>query len=129
MKKLDSTPVEYSSVCPYLLVEDLEKQMQFLSEVFQAKEKERMTNEEGILFHGEVIIGEVVIMLGKSREEWPARQSMNYIFVKDVDKIFEKAIRFGAGVIMLPGNREYGLREAGFSDIHQNQWWIAAALR
>ena len=63
MMKPNFTPDEYSTVCPYLMVDDLTGQLNFLRKVFSAGVKEEMENEEGVMFHAEVIIGEVVIIL------------------------------------------------------------------
>ncbi len=130
MKQLkpNATPPEYSTLCPYLMVDDLDGEIQFLERVFKAQVKEKIHDDQGEFMHGEVIIGEVVVMLGKGRDEWPSRQSMNYVFVEDADTTFKRAIKEGALPLMEPGNREYGLREGGFEDPQKNQWWVAHPL-
>ena len=65
--KKKHTPPEYSTVCPYLLVDDIEKQVSFLQKVFGAPLKEEEFDEDDRLMHAEVVIGEVVIMMGLTR--------------------------------------------------------------
>lgn len=128
MKKPKSTPQEYSTVCPYLMVEDVNAQIDFLEKVFNAKVKERIKREDGEIFHGEMVVGNVVIMLGKSRPDWPKINSMNYVFVENADQTYRLATKSGAKPIISPENREYGLREGGFTDPQGNQWWVAEKL-
>ena len=128
LKRKKTTPSTFSTVCPYLLVDNIEKQLEFLVNVFNAQVLNRETNEQDNLFHAEVSIGEVVIMMGLARAEWPARESMNYIFVEDVDLVYRIAISSGAVKITEPGDRDYQMRDAGFRDKFGNEWWAAQPL-
>lgn len=124
-----STPAHFSTVCPYLLVEDIATQVSFLREVFGAAVLNKEANDEGQLMHAEVSIGEVVIVMGLARQDWPAQPSMIYVFVENVAHTFDKALALGAQSLMEPGDRDYELREGGFSDTQGNQWWIAQPLK
>ena len=53
----NSTPQSYSTVCPFIMVDNVEKQMDFLHIVFSAEIKGNLKNAEGISVHGEVTIG------------------------------------------------------------------------
>ncbi len=118
-------PSHSSTVCPYLNVDNIEKQMDFLHRVFEAEMKETLKNSDGMVLHGEVVIGNVVIMLGKGSSAFPAQPSMNYVYVRDADLVYHKAIEHGATSIYPPDDKFYGLREAGFRDLHDNTWFIA----
>lgn len=111
------------------MVKDLKVQLSFLLNTFNGKLLESIEGENGVMQHAEVRIGTVVIMLGRERDDWPARQSMNYVFVDRVGEVFKKAIAQKAKVIMPPGKRSYGMIEAGFEDAFGNQWWIAEQLK
>ncbi len=121
-----SNSFPYSSVCPYLMIPEVEKQVSFLEKVFDGKVKESKTNENGQLQHAEIIIGDVVIMMGRARKIWPARQSMNYVFVANVDAVYEKAMALGAKSIAKPVKQGYGIYEGGVEDEFGNQWWIGS---
>ena len=125
---MSTSTTNYSTVCPYLLIKDVEQQLLFLQEVFGGQIKEKKSNEKGQLQHAELTLGEVVIMMGRSREEWPERKSMNYVFVKDVDAVFSIAMKKEAIALMTPEKRDYGLYEAGFEDDFGNQWWIGSPI-
>lgn len=127
-KSMNHAPEGYSSVCPYLMVESVEKQLDFLKTVFKAEIKEQLKQDDGIVQHGEANIGDTVIMMGKARIEWPAAPGANYVFVENTDEVYNKAIHYGASSVLEPGDRFYGYREGGFKDPQGNTWWIAQVL-
>jgi len=105
------------------MVDDVEKQMEFIKNIFQVAPSEDVgQNPDG---HAEIKIGDTTIMMGAGRPQWPSRQSMNYVYVPDVDAVYERAKRFGAKILLVPTERYYGDRECGFEDMHGNQWWCA----
>ena len=117
---------EYSTICPYLMLESIENEIAFLIRVFNSKIKDEKKAKDGLIIYGEMIIGDSIIMMGKARPDYPARESMNYVFVDDVDIVYEKAMKSGATSIMEPGDRYYGYRECGFADPQGNQWWVGS---
>lgn len=102
--------------------------MEFLVKVFNATITDDTNRKDGFIQHGEVSIGDTIIMAGRSGNQWPARQSMNYVYVQNTDEIYARALKHGAVPILPPGDRPYGRREAGFADISGNQWWIAQLI-
>jgi len=118
-------PEGYSSVCPYLMVDSVENEMDFLIKVFDAEFSEPLKTPDGSIMHVRGMINEVAIMIGKARPGLPQVTSMNYIFTKDVDKAYKKALSYGAKSLMEPVDQFYGFRECGVVDPQDNQWWIA----
>ena len=127
-KSMNPAPDGYSTVCPFLTVESVEKQMSFLQTVFNADIVEMLKQKDGIVQHGEARIGDTLIMMARAQDAWPATQSANYIFVDNADDVYRKAIQQGASVILEPEDRFYGYREGGVKDPHGNTWWIAQVL-
>lgn len=123
-----STPEGSSTVAPYLLVENVHEQIQFLAHVFGAEVKQKLKNPDGSIMHASLSIGNVTIMIGSGEKENPSLQSMCYVYVKDCEKTFERAIKHGASVIIDPAEQFYGTLEAGVQDPQGNQWWIAQVL-
>jgi len=126
--KKNPTPEGYSTVCPYLMVPDVKKEIDFLQRVFDAEVKEQLPTANGSIGHGEVRIGDCTIMIGRAQAGYPC-EAMTYIFVNDAEAIFNKAIQSGAAPVMELGDRFYGYREGGFKDEFGNQWWIAQVIR
>ncbi len=121
-------PQGYSTVSPYLIIKSVEKQIEFLQHVFGAEVIEEIKQPDETIMHGEVRIGNVVIMMGKARESNPALESMIYVFVEDVDETYKTALVQKATSMREPENQFYGYREAGFKDEHGNQWWVAQVV-
>jgi len=78
-------PVGYHSVTPYLMVEGAPKLIDFVKQVFGAKETERFDRPDGKIAHAEVSIGDSVIMLAEASDQWKAMPSAIYLYVDDAD--------------------------------------------
>ena len=118
-------PEGFSTITPYVMVDDVEKQIDFLTKVFDVKFREPIRAPDGSIIHVAGVIYEVAIMIGQARPGLPQVTSMNYIFTEDVDKAYKKALSYGAKSLMEPADQFYGFRECGVMDPQDNQWWIA----
>jgi PhnB protein len=116
------------NVVPYLVVADAEKELVFIKEVLAAKEMRLTRDPLGRVGHGELKIGDSVIMLAQASEGWPASPATLYIYVPDVDAVYGKAIAAGAASIWAPADQPYGDRNAGVKDANGVQWWLATHL-
>ena len=122
-------PQDYGTISPFIIVDDIDRQIDFLQAVFNAEVKGNLKNAEGLSVHAEVIIGNSVIMLGRGSSSLPSQPSMNYVFVADATSVYKKALELGAVSIYEPDDKFYGIREAGFKDFHNNTWFIAQYLK
>lgn len=122
------TATAYHSVNPFVIASGAEELMAFLSDVFRAAEKERITRGDGSIGHAEVVIGDSVVMLTDATDELPARPGAFYVYVDDVDAAFRRAVAAGATVRSEPADQFYGNREAGVVDRWGNIWWMATAI-
>ena len=52
-----------------------------------------------------------------------------YLYVKDTDDFYNRAIKAGAVSVMQPADQFYGDRNAGVRDICSNYWWIATHIK
>jgi uncharacterized glyoxalase superfamily protein PhnB len=118
----------YHNVNPFLFVEGAAKLIDFLADVFGAVETERMVQADGSVGHAEVRVGDSVIMISEASDRFPQGRSAAYVFVDDVDLVFQRALAAGAQSVSEPSDKFYGNREAGVSDAFGNIWWIATAL-
>ncbi len=119
-------PENYPRVSPYLVVKSVEETMEFVQYVFGAKVREKMKMPDGSVNHGEVSIGDSVIMMGKATEEHQPLNAMLYIYVEDTDAAYKRAIEKGAVSVMEPADQFYGDRNAGVKDKDGVSWWIAS---
>ena len=118
----------YHSVNPFVFVEDAERLIAFLIEAFGAKETERITLPDGRIGHAEVLLGDSIVMLSEASDAFPARVCAHYVFVDDVDSIYERSVSAGATSLREPTDQFYGNREAGVVDGFGNIWWLATVI-
>src|SRR5881392_1727484 len=117
-------PDGYHTVTPYLVVADLAKLLPWLERAFGAKITEGVPDANGVVRHGDVIIGDSHVMLGQAGAEWGARPSTLYLYVEDTDAWYRRAMDAGAKSLREPENQFYGDRSAGVEDPQGNQWWL-----
>jgi uncharacterized glyoxalase superfamily protein PhnB len=120
-------PDGYHTVTPYLIVTGATQLVEFLKQAFGATERGLMGPPGGPIMHGEVQIGDSVIMLsdgGGTAESQPTR-SMIHLYVDDVDAMYKSSLAAGAKSLREPEDQFYGDRSAGVVDAFGNQWWLA----
>jgi PhnB protein len=123
-----SLPDGYHSVNPYIVVEGVESLIGFLSVVFGGDEHgDREVSADGAIAHAEVRIGDSVVMLSDASAAYPARPCVHFVYVEDVDAVFEKAVNAGASPIVAPADQPWGDRVGGFHDPWANRWWVASS--
>jgi PhnB protein len=118
-------PKGYRTVTPYLVVPGAAKLIEFLRKAFRAKERLRMPRPDGGVAHAEVKIGNSIVMMGEPMAGMETMPAMIYLYVKDVDKTYARALKAGAASVREPTNQFYGDRNAAVKDAFGNQWYIA----
>lgn len=118
-------PEGYHSVTPYLVVMGVAELMDFMKESFDAEERELLRNPDGGIMHAEVRIGDSIVMMGEPSNDSDAAPALLYVYVKDVDATYKRAIEAGATSLEEPADRFYGDRRAAVKDVFGNQWWLA----
>ena len=94
----------------------------FVQQTFDAVEVER--NDEGPVL---LKIGDSLIWIeaGELPPHIAPWVGAVYVYVADVDSVYERAIRLGARLISPPEDKPYQERQAGFIDAGGNTWWIS----
>ena len=115
-------PSQYNRVMPYLIIPDAAGFIVFMKEVFGAEEQRIVPLSECVIMHGELRIGDAVIMLADVTPEFTARPAGIFIYVDDVADTYKKAIAAGAVSLMEPVQMPYGFT-CGFKDRFGNDWW------
>jgi PhnB protein len=115
-------PDQYNRLMPYLIIPDAAGFIVFMKEVFAATEQIIVPRSEGVIMHGELRIGEAVIMFADVTPEFTARPAGIFIYVDSVEDTYKKAIAAGAISTMEPMQQSYGLT-CGFKDRFGNDWW------
>jgi PhnB protein len=133
-KKVSPIPAGYSTVTPYLVIRNAGAAIDFYKRAFGAKEIVRMPGPDGkTIMHAELKIGDSFVMLS---EEFPdmgnrSPQALGgspvslLIYTKNVDTMFDQAIRAGATSQMPPQDMFWGDRWSKLSDPYGHVWQIA----
>ena len=128
MKK-EFKPAGYNSVSPYFIVDEAQKLIDLLQQLFNAKELRRYEMPDGKIMHAEMLLDDSVIMLGNSSEKYPAITLLMHVYVRNVDEVFEKAIQLGCESIELPNQRDGDPDRRGtFKDFAGNLWSVGTQL-
>jgi uncharacterized glyoxalase superfamily protein PhnB len=125
---VDPIPAGYHSVTPYLVVKDGDKTLQFLQRGLGAELKGRHNLPNGRLMHAEVLIGDSPVMIGEARDAHRPMPCMLYLYVRDCDAAYERALAAGAQSVQEPVNQFYGDRSGGVVDAEGNQWWFGTRV-
>ena len=118
----------YRTVTPYLLVADADVELAFLKNAFDATDVQCQRNQDNTVMHAEVSVGDTLVMLGQAGGQWKPRQAAFYLWVKDVDATYARALAAGASSESAPEDKPYGHRNAGVIDQSGITWWIAAPV-
>jgi len=122
---VSNPPRGYHSICPYLLITDVPKMIDFLVRAFGAIEKERHERPDGSIGHAEVKIGDSIVMMGGVSGEWKSMEASVFIYIDDADAAYARALAAGATSVMEPSLQYYGDRMGGVRDPFGNLWWVA----
>ncbi|HEV3317774.1 MAG TPA: VOC family protein [Candidatus Angelobacter sp.] len=117
-------PADTQDVIPYLVVPDGEKELEFLKATFNAKEMHVSRRPDGAIAHADLKVGDCTLMMGQGNEQWPPLPAGIYVYVRDVDATYKRALSAGATSMMPPADQFYGDRNCGVKDANGVTWWI-----
>jgi PhnB protein len=132
-KKVSPVPKGYAVLTPHLTIKGAAEAIDYYKRAFGAKERMRMAAPGGMVGHAELMIGDCVFMLA---DEFPGCASPSpatlngtsaslYLYVKDVDAAFAKAVEAGATSLMPPTDMFYGDRIGSLKDPFGHLWSLA----
>jgi len=135
-KQVKPVPEGYHSVTPYLVVHDAARALDFYQRVFGAKEIVRMNNPQGRVGHAEIRIGDSILMLAEETPNSGVRspQSVNgstvsiFVYLEDVDSVFNKALSAGAQEVQRPADMFWGDRYGRLTDPFGHSWSLATHI-
>lgn len=124
-------PAGHHSITPTLICRNAASAIDFYKKAFGAKEISRAAGPDGKIMHAELEIGDSRIMLG---DEMPGTtapdpnskpSSSLYLYVPDVDSVFNSAVKAGAKSNMAPENMFWGDRYGKLVDPFGHFWDVA----
>lgn len=113
------------AVTPWIIADGVPALLDFLADVFGARERIRMTVPGSArVAHAETVIHGVPVMLFDSADGWPATPAFLRVYVPDVDNTVRRAVAAGAAVVTAPQTLWIGDRAARIRDPWDNLWWL-----
>jgi uncharacterized glyoxalase superfamily protein PhnB len=122
------------TITPYLLYEDVDAALSFLSKALGFKEELRYTGEARYVNHAEMRLGDGKIFLGDPGEQYRNPKKVGetvsmYVLVDDVDAHCESAKAAGAEIDEEPADQPYGERRYSAVDPGGHRWFFAQPIR
>ncbi len=129
-------PTNYPRISPSLCVRDATRAMAWYKDVLGAEETMRIPGEDGAVLHGELRIGDSVVMVGEEALGWNAFSPGHLggtavslmLYVADVDATFARALAAGAREQRPPAEMPYGDRVGTLVDPFGHRWHLASRI-
>lgn len=112
------------TVFPCITFRDADASIAWMESALGAEVVARYTNDNGLVNHAEVRIGESMVMIGDERagsNATPPGVSVVYVVVHDADAAYRRAKGAGADVSE-PIDQDYGSRDIRVTDPDGNRW-------
>ena len=128
-----AVPEGYHSVSPALAIDGAAEAIDFYKRAFGAKERFRMPAPDGKIAHAELEIGDSVVMLSdpfphstvKPPTQLGGTSVGVFVYVEEVDAVFQQAVDAGATVTMEVANQFWGDRFGTVTDPFGHVWSVA----
>ena len=134
-KAKNPIPEGFHTVTPQLTLDDAAKAIDWYKKALGADEVSRAVGPDGKVMHAELRIGDSLIMVndamggGKGPKAYGGSPAALWVYVKDCDALFNRAVAAGARVLDGPmgamADQFWGDRAGTFTDPHGYRWSIA----
>jgi PhnB protein len=132
--KVNPIPQGYHSVTPYLVVSDGSRAIEYYKRAFGASAVVQMPGPGGKIGHAELKIGDSMIMLSDEMPGNRSPQSLGgspvsiFLYVENVDSVFNEAVKAGAKADMPPQDMFWGDRFGKLTDPFGHSWALATHI-
>jgi PhnB protein len=133
MDVVKKIPEGFHSITPALIVKNGDAAIEFCKKGFGAQERRRMNSPDGRVAHAELMLGNSLFMLSDEYPEMNCNSPKSiggssvsmYVYVEDVDSIFDRAVSAGAKALDPVKNQFWGDRHGRLEDPFGHVWSIA----
>ncbi len=131
-------PDDYHTITPVVVFKDCRKAIEFYKKAFGASEQFVMPGPDGHgVMHAELMIGDSKFMLGDENRECPSKSAETlggsavsfYLYVKDVDAAFQRAVDAGGTTCMAVQDMFWGDRMGTITDPFGYSWSLATHVQ
>jgi len=135
--KVDPVPKGLRTVTPYLSINGAAAAIDWYKKAFGAKEIVREPTPDGKLMHAQIRIGDSILMMS---DVFPGASSQSpdvlgnssvtlQVYVKNVDKLWQKAVDAGAKITMPLDNVFWGERYGQLTDPFGHHWSLSEQIK
>ncbi|MEU2954009.1 VOC family protein [Streptomyces xanthochromogenes] len=128
MEQSTASPEGYTTVAPWVVTDDTGAFLDFVAQVFGGEELGRVPTEDGLIGHGEIRVGDTVVLAFDRHADWPAMPSLLRVFVADADEAFSQAVAAGGRVVTALADDAFGQRGGRIKDPFGNIWWVVSRI-
>ncbi len=119
-------PPGFTSVTPFLTVEDPEAMLAFAKAAFDAEElNEQRGVHDGKTQHLAFRVEGSVVEVGLAHDRWRGLTGAIHLFVPNVEAVYARSLKAGGTSLHEPMSMDYGERAAAIRDPSGNHWYIA----
>jgi uncharacterized glyoxalase superfamily protein PhnB len=116
------------SIYACLRYRDCPAAIDFLTNAF-GFERVVVYEDDGVVHHGELRLGDSMVMVGSHREDDPVHGDRvglgwTYIGIPGTDALYERAKAAGAEILREPFDTDYGSRDFTVRDPEGNTWML-----
>jgi len=132
---IKAIPEGYQSITPMFIFKDVTKAIDFYKRAFGAEERFVMPGPDGKgVMHAEVQIGTSIIMMGEENSDCPSKSAETigsspisfYIYLENVDEVFNMAVEAGSKIQMPVEDMFWGDRMGTVLDPFGYSWSLAS---
>lgn len=136
METPNYTPSGFSALTPMLAIRNCYQAIDWYRNVFNAEELYRLKDANGKVMHAEIKIKDSILMIAEeeldyniSPETLGGTSIILNIYVPDVDKSVDVALKAGAQLIFPVNDQFYGDRAGRIKDPFGHMWIISTHLK
>ena len=131
-------PDGYHTITPHLVLDDCAQAIEFYKKAFGAEEILRMPGPNGKIVHSEIRIGDSAVMMNDEMPPMPGQPGSYkspksaglstaalFLYVHDVDSVFNRAVKAGCTVRSPVADMFWGDRYGQVIDPFGHTWAIA----
>ncbi|MFD9006320.1 VOC family protein [Streptomyces sp. NPDC059582] len=123
-----TAPEGYTSVAPWVVTDDTGALLDFITAAFGGEELARVPVEDGSIGHGEIRVGDTVVLAFDRRPDWPVMPCLLRVYVPDADAAMAAAVAHGARVVTEAADSAWGDRGGRVRDPFGNIWWVMSRI-
>lgn len=136
--KIDPIPKGYHTITPCLAVRDAARAIEFYKQALNAEQIMLMTGPDGkTVMHAELKIGDSIFMLGEESPDMGCSGPQTiggtpvslFLYVDDVDRWYERAVKAGATSTMPITDMFWGDRFGQVTDPFGHKWGLATHIK